>query len=233
LKKYTHIFFDLDHTLWDYDANSTEALTEVYHEFGMDQLFTTPTSFIGVFHHVNHGLWDRYNKGEIDREDIRQQRFAMVMKGRTEPDRKLSMAMSDYFIAECPKKPNLIDGAKEVLDSLLPHYSLSIITNGFDDTQATKLKFCGIDHYFDQLITSETTGSRKPDREIFDHAISLTKADPQKVLMIGDNLNTDIAGARAAGWEAVWFNPTIDNHEQVPHKPVISHLSEILDLVSS
>ena len=127
-----------------------------------------------------------------------------------------------------------MDGAREVLDALSGKYVLGIITNGFDDTQATKLKSCRIDHYFEQVITSETTGSRKPDRGIFDHALDLSKADRSKVVMIGDNLQTDIAGAKAAGWDAIWFNPDLEeNGADLPHKPVVTHLSELLDLVSS
>lgn len=233
MSKYTHIFFDLDHTLWDYDVNATEALTDLYHEFGLGQLFTTPSAFIGVFHHVNHHLWDRYNKGEIDREYIRKHRFARVVSGRMEPDEKLTTEMSDYFISTCPTKPTLIPGAMEILEKLVGHFKLGIITNGFNDTQATKLQSSRLNHFFEFVITSESTSSRKPDRGIFDHAAKLSAARPHEVVMIGDNLNTDIAGATAAGWDAIWFHPPLDKEAtDIPHRPAISHLSEIWDLVS-
>jgi YjjG family noncanonical pyrimidine nucleotidase len=234
LNRLTHIFFDLDHTLWDYDTSSTEALTKLYEEFGLAQLFTSTDAFIKVFHHVNGELWDQYNKGKIDREYIRKHRFARVVSGRMEPDEGMTNDMSDFFISYCPTLPNLIEGAVELLEALKDHFVMGIISNGFTDTQSTKLKSSGIDHYFKYVITSESANSRKPDTAIFEHALDLSSASIHEVIMIGDNLTTDIAGAKAAGWQAIWFCPDPDQRRHnKPHQPMIRHLKEILDLVSS
>jgi YjjG family noncanonical pyrimidine nucleotidase len=233
LRKLKHIFFDLDHTLWDYDTSSMEALTELYNRFNLDQLFTSTEAFIKKFHFVNAGLWDRYNKDEIDREYIRKHRFASVVAGRMDPDEQLTNEMSDFFISFCPTLPYLMEGAVEVLENLKDDFGLSIISNGFTDTQSVKLSSCKIDHYFEHVITSESAGSRKPSTEIFDHALALASVAKEEVIMIGDNLNTDIAGAKAAGWEAIWY---CQEKEEIrhnnPHKPVIYHLKEITELVS-
>lgn len=234
MKKLTHIFFDLDHTLWDYDTSSTQALTELYERFQLATYFTSSTAFIKVFHHVNGELWDQYNKGKVDREFIRTQRFARVLAGRMEPDLDFTNRMSDFYIEYCPTLPHLMEGTMKVLDALKDRYTLGIISNGFSDTQSVKLKNCKIDHYFKYVITSESAGSRKPDPAIFQHAMELSNTAVDEVIMIGDNLSTDIAGARAAGWQAIWYCPQEDSmrHNQ-PHQPMIKHLEEIMALVSS
>jgi putative hydrolase of the HAD superfamily len=234
LKGLKHIFFDLDHTLWDYDTSSQQALTELFHRFRLDQLFSSAEAFIKKFHHINGGLWDRYNKDEIDREYIRKHRFANVVAGRMEPNEHLTNQMSDFYISYCPTLPYLMDGAIEVLDSLKDTFDLSILSNGFTDTQAVKLANCKIDHYFEHVITSESARCRKPSREIFDHALELASVRSDEVIMIGDNLTTDIAGAKSAGWEAIWYCQEKEKiRHNNPHNPVIYHLKEITELVSS
>ena len=135
--------------------------------------------------------------------------------------------MSEYFVATCPTKPAMMPGAMEILDELTERYSLGIITNGFDDVQNIKLSCCGIASYFDIVITSETTGHRKPQRGIFDHALNIFKLKSENVLMIGDNPETDIKGATTAGWKAIWYNPDKRNHFN--HSAEIYHLQDLMD----
>ena len=153
MKKITHIFFDLDHTLWDYETSSAQALDTLFDKFQLGQMFVSPEAFIKVFHHVNGALWDRYNKGEIDREYIRTERFARVVAGRMEPNYNWTNEMSDYYISYCPTLPNLMEGTLEVLEGLKENYVLGIISNGFTDTQTVKLQSSKIDHYFQYVIT--------------------------------------------------------------------------------
>ena len=224
----------MDHTLWDYDTSSTQALTDLYKKFDLTQLFVSPDAFVKVFHHVNGELWDKYNKGEVDREFIRTERFARVVAGRIEENYDWTNEMSDFYISHCPTLPNLMPGTLEVLEQLKERFVLGIISNGFTDTQTVKLQSCHVDHYFKYVITSESAQSRKPDPAIFDHALELSNTTSDEVLMIGDNLTTDIAGAKAAGWEAIWYRPEDDGkRHNNPHKPMIQHLNEIVELVSS
>ncbi|MFT4738674.1 MAG: putative hydrolase of the HAD superfamily [Cyclobacteriaceae bacterium] len=231
MKHYTHLFFDLDHTLWDYENNARETLNELFIEFNMLRYFSRVDAFINVFHSVNFGLWDKYNRSEIGREDIREQRFAQVLEGRGKPDMVLTTSMSDFFIQQCPRKGQLIDGTRELLKAISHKYSINIITNGFTDTQNTKLISSDIDHFFDHVVTSESTGSRKPDSGIFDYALEISGAESEKSLMIGDNLQTDIAGAQDAGWDVVWYNHKGESKSDTK-VDTIHHLSELMAMLS-
>lgn len=227
MKKLSHIFFDLDHTLWDYDSNARNTLEEMYQKYRLETIFSSSEAFLKVFYHVNFQLWDQYNASRIDRDYIRKNRFRIIMEGRIDPDPDLFEELSDFFVSTCPTKPRMMPGAADLLNSLHKEYVLGIITNGFDDVQNIKLKSCGISEYFDCVITSETTGHRKPQREIFDHALEIYSVRSEEVLMIGDNPETDIKGAMTAGWKSIWYNPEKRNH--FIHSHEIHHLAELMD----
>ncbi len=188
MKKYTHILFDLDHTLWDFEANSTETLRELYEEHALARA--------GV---PSFGIYDN----------------------------DLAFTLSDSYIARCPAKNNLIPYAEDMLHYLAnTGYKLHILTNGFYETQMTKLTGTGLISYFDQVITSETAGCTKPDERIFHKMLQHARAIHSDCLMIGDNLEVDIKGARNASIDQVYFNPAGTKHgEQVTYE--IACLSEI------
>ncbi len=230
MKKYKHLFFDLDHTLWDYDKNAAITLQEIFEEHKLGSHFSSLEAFVNAFHHANDKLWHDYNHGRVDKEHIRKNRFKMVLKGRKVDDEVArSEQMSSYFLHQCASKGHLIDHTIDLLEYLAPKYEMSIITNGFDETQWIKLKTSGISDYFVHVITSESAGHRKPAVEIFDHALELSGTAPHEVLMIGDNPATDIAGAHAAGWKAVWYNPSEPN--KVSQAEQIRHLSELRSIL--
>lgn len=227
MKNITHIFFDLDHTLWDYDTNARETLTELFEMHELNRYYTTVDSFIKAFHYTNHRLWKRYNKGEIGRDFIRENRFRQLFETRGNISDTLNESLSSYFFTNCPRKTALIDGSLEVLDSLGEKYELGIITNGFEETQNIKLTISGLQHYFKYIITSETAGHRKPSPEIFELAQNMSGATKNSAVMIGDNFNTDIAGAIKAEWNCFWFNP--EGNNDYNHEPQIQNLLELLD----
>ena len=222
------IFFDLDHTLWDYDVNAHQTLTEIYEKFGLNSGYETISDFVSHFLVINEELWDLYNHGKVSREYIRKERFKKIL---IEAHQDLSKCepMSDYFMEECPKKPALIPGTIDLLEYLSGKYRMAIITNGFTDTQGIKLTSGGISHYFDEVITSETAQARKPSSDIFHFALEKMKVEEEVALMIGDNLKTDIAGANNAGWQSIWFT----QEESSPPKNCrkVNALSEIKDLL--
>jgi len=231
MKKYEVLFFDLDHTLWDYDKNSVEALSDLYHKYELsDYKSLTLELFLETFTKVNSQLWSNYNKGHIDRDEIRKKRFLNILKKYNISDESISLSMSDDYVRSCPLKTNLFPYTHEVLTYLKDKYTLYILTNGFDDVQKIKITESNIASYFDGMITSETTGHRKPSREIFDYAVKTAKSTNQASLMVGDNLSADIGGAQKAEIDTVYFNPNKLSHKaQVNHE--ISCLSQLMDIL--
>ena len=209
MKTYTHIFFDLDHTLWDYDTNSEKVLRDLYEEFELHRLLLASVDgFLSTFYKVNASMWNRFNAGEIHRDDIRDDRFDHVIKGcGGRPESGLGSQMSTYFLHHCPRQTAVMEDADVILPYLHQKYQMSIVTNGFDDVQSVKLKSANLARYFDHVFTSETIGFRKPSPEIFDHAIEVTGANRTQVLMIGDNPKTDVLGAQNAGITPLLYDP--------------------------
>ncbi|XOV93040.1 MAG: YjjG family noncanonical pyrimidine nucleotidase [Bacteroidota bacterium] len=206
--KYTHIFFDLDHTLWDYDYNARKVLMEIYDHFDLEKTTnTTSEGFLRLFFKVNAALWHRYNLGIIGRDEIRNDRFPSILR-QCKGDPTKGDLLSDYFLHHCPRQPKIIDGADQILAYLSEKYKIYIITNGFDDVQWIKLKASGLGIYVHDMYTSETIGHRKPSKEIFEYALSETKTTPELSVMVGDNPVTDIDGANNAGLFSVLFDPT-------------------------
>ena len=203
----TQLFFDLDHTLWDYETNARATLLEMYHIFVLDRFFRDETHFLKTFKEQNEQLWHRYNVGDIDKYEIRNNRFGYILNTVKNTDFNLAKELSNKFIIECPRKKALMPNAGKVLDKLSQDFELGIITNGFDDTQNIKLKYSEIDHYFKWVVTSESSGYRKPDKGIFDFTLDYSGGSLENIVIIGDNLQTDILGAKNAGWKSVWYNP--------------------------
>jgi YjjG family noncanonical pyrimidine nucleotidase len=216
--KYKCLLFDLDHTLWDYETNSREALSELYIDFALDKKGIDEEKFLQIFYVINNELWDLYDRGLLHRDVIRNERFHKILLAFSVDDYSLSLKLSHEYIAQSPKKKNLIEGCKEILDYLHSKYPMVIVTNGFDEIQSTKLSSSGIDCYFKSIVTSARAGHKKPAKEIFEFALREHKASPQEAIMIGDNLLTDIAGAMNANIDTVFFNPN-----GIPHQTKISY----------
>ncbi len=229
-KNKKHLFFDLDHTLWDYETCSQETLTELWQLYELKSKGVKIKSFLLKFQEINDQLWDQYHKGKIGKDAIRNDRFPAIFQALELTDEKIALAMQANYLQICPTKPHLIEGAMEVLDSLSGKYSLHIITNGFDEIQGTKLASGGIQHYFDEIITSGKAGYQKPDKRIFEYALETTGATVVTSLMIGDNPFTDIEGANNAGIDQVFFNP---NGQECTLKPTleICSLKDILEFL--
>lgn len=207
------MIFDLDHTLWDYDANCAEALRELYEINNLQEKgIASFEDLLRVFMEWNTKMWDQYDLGIIQREVIRYQRFNQILLSLGVDDYQLSLSISKDYVSLSPTKKNLIPNAKIILDYLKHKYKMLIITNGFEDIQSTKLSASGISNYFDNVITSEKAGHKKPAKEIFDYALHNGNFSANEVIMIGDNLNTDIKGAHNASIDSVYFNPLGKQH---------------------
>lgn len=226
-----HVFFDLDHTLWDFERNSVETLTELYHEFDLGVLSNESLgTFVDTFKEVNAKLWDMFNRNKIEKFYIREKRFELVFHSLGVPTAEAPQNLSEIYLQRCPRKSNLLPYTVEILDYLKDKYHLHILSNGFGDVQETKLKASGIFDYFKVVVNSESTGFKKPDRRIFEYAFEQANALHNNSVMIGDNLKTDIAGARGMGMRNVFFNPDkIEHFQQIDFE--INHLKELEELL--
>lgn len=206
-KQYKHVFFDLDHTLWDFDTNCADTLHELYNKHELKaQLKCEFEAFKKQYLKINAQMWAQYNKNQISKEDMRIMRFHLVLQHFGTNNNALSPQLDNEYIETYPKKGKLIDGTIEILDYLKPHYKLHILTNGFQETQETKLKYSNIASYFSEMTTSESCGFTKPSPVFFKYHLKKIKAFPSECIMIGDNLNTDIRGANAVKIDSVLFD---------------------------
>lgn len=208
MRRYRHLFFDLDHTLWDFRTNSRAVLSALYIELGLQERGVgSSEELISAYEEINEGLWQRYERGHIRKDVMRVLRFRNTLLTFGVKDSALSERMGDLYLERTPQMQGLFPGALELLVSLRPHYGLHIITNGFEATQTTKLTSSGITHLFDHVICSETVGVSKPDPRIFQQAMKRAKTTAEESLMIGDNARADMAGARNVGMDHAHFAP--------------------------
>jgi len=229
-KSYKHIFFDLDHTLWDFDRNTSEAIAEIYEIFNFSEWSFTFRDFIKYFYEANALLWDKFNHGKIDRTNLRNSRFRIILGKLGISAEQVPSGIGDAYLEIAPSKTKLIDYTHEILQYLQPKYHLHIISNGFDDVQHRKMKSAGIHHYFQKIVTSDSSGHRKPQKEIFEYALQQAKATRANSLFIGDNLDTDIKGAQNADLDHIYFNPKSNSHSS-PVTYEIKSLKELMNIL--
>ena len=230
-KQYRHIFFDLDHTLWDFDKNAEETLHELYllHKLG-DIGLNSADLFIETYTVNNHRLWRDYHLGNITKEELRQARFNQTFIDLGVHPDVIPSGFEDAYVQLCPTKTNLFPHAHETLSYLQSKYTLHLISNGFKESQDVKIGNTGIGKYFQHVVLSEMAGVNKPDRAIFQYALDLAGAVKDQSIMIGDSLEADVYGALNFGMDAVYFNPL--NAEKPDDVPVqINHLRELVGLL--
>ena len=210
ISRYTHIFFDLDNTLWDFRANSFNALKIAYSHFNIEDQYPDYQNFFNVFTEINDLLWSDYRKKLLVKKELQKLRFSMTFD-RLKIDGFDPLEMDSFYLSEIPKQKNLIEGASQLLQYLKSKgYLLYIITNGFKEVQSEKLKNSGISQYFSRVYISEDIKAPKPDREIFEYAIKSSNARKMSSLVVGDDWESDIAGALNFGIDAVYFCPSGD-----------------------
>lgn len=230
-KIYKHIFFDLDHTLWDFERGAEETKREMFEvlqlkERGVADYETFREKYVGI----NLALWALYREDKIGKDELNFRRFndTLVVLGIN--DQALGEAMASGFIEGISSKTYLFPHAKELLEYLCEKYPVHIITNGFEEVQFSKLKNSGMDRYFTSVITSEEAGTKKPDPEIFHYALRKTGASAIDSIMIGDDLQVDIAGARQLGMDQLYVNHDRKIHREPVTMEVFS-LDEIIGLL--
>ena len=215
----TDVFFDLDHTLWDFEKNSVLAFETI---FKMQDLAINMTDFLQFYMPINREYWERYRKDEITQKELRFGRLKDtfdLMKFNISDDTILFL--SEQYLYYLPKYNHLFEGTIEILEYLRPKYDLHIITNGFAEIQGNKMDNSNISHYFKTITNSEMAGVKKPNRLIFDYALDLARTQKESSIMIGDCIEADVKGALDAGLDAIFFNemnqPVAKNIKQINH----------------
>ncbi len=204
---YQYLFFDLDHTLWDFEKNAEESLKDLHARHELQKHKIEASDFVSKYSEINHGMWRLYHRGEIDKEFLRTQRFIQTFQHFNVPEAEIPLNLWDEYLELLPHRTNLMEGCIELLDYLQPKYPMTIITNGFKEVQHQKMQNSKLLHYFNHIVISEDVGHQKPAKEIFNHALQINNCQPHQVLMIGDNIEADIQGAKNAGIDSVFFNP--------------------------
>ncbi|MGZ3873434.1 MAG: YjjG family noncanonical pyrimidine nucleotidase [Mucilaginibacter sp.] len=228
---YKHIFFDLDHTIWDFDKNAEETLYELFDIYRLSEIgLPSAALFIETYTRHNHLLWAEYHLGKITKTELRETRFKRAfMELGVSPD-AMPPEFEDHYVRLCPTKTNLFPHAHETLQYLQQKYRLHLISNGFKEASELKIGNTRIGGYFDNVIISEVIGINKPDPAIFQHALDLAGAQKHESIMIGDSLEADVYGALNFGMDAIYFNPF--NAPQPNDVPVqVTHLRELMGLL--
>ncbi len=218
-----HIFFDLDHTLWDFEANSAKAFAYI---FTQNNIELNLTEFLAVYKPINFKYWKLYREEKVSKSNLRYKRLKESFDLLDyEVSDNLINHLSNVYIDNLPNYNQLFEGTVSILDYLLVKYELHIITNGFDEIQSLKLERSGIIKYFNKVITSESVGVKKPNPKIFDFALQSVNTRPENSVMIGDNLEADIQGALNMNMNAIFCN--FENKPINKNITSINHLSEL------
>lgn len=225
-----HLFFDLDRTLWDFDSNSHDALSQIFDELNLGERINDKDAFIAEYKRINEEMWAAYLQGDLEKEELRVGRFSKALKKYDIHDFGLAESYAEFYLERCPKLTKLFPNTLDTLKALRQRgKQLHVITNGFSEVQYLKLERSGLADFFDVVICSDKVGVNKPDKRIFHEALMQACAKPFESVMIGDHLETDVLGARAAGIQAVLFDPKKE-YKKLQGIKKIRGLSELLDL---
>jgi putative hydrolase of the HAD superfamily len=199
-----HVFFDLDHTLWDFEKNSDLTFQKI---FKMNDLSVDLHSFLEVYRPLNFKFWKLYREEKVTKSELRYGRLKNTFDAIDFPiSDTLIYLIADQYIEHLADFNHLFDGAIEILDYLNQKYTLHIITNGFEEIQTKKMINSKIYHYFEKVITSESVGVKKPNPKVFKHALEIANANIDQAIMIGDSIEADINGALGVGMKAIHCN---------------------------
>lgn len=217
------VFVDLDDTIWWFTENSKVALRHVYDKFGLSAYSPEYENFRDIYAAKNLELWDLYHYGKIDKEYLVTERYRYTLEqiGVTGDIDKLAKEIDDEYLFFLSSMGTLVPGAKDLLEYMVKKYDVNILSNGFQEVQLRKLRSSGIERFIHHLVLSDDCGITKPLRGIFDYALERTGATAETTVMIGDNYDADVQGAKNAGWKTILFNIKNFNSEEVPDADVV------------
>ena len=218
-----HIFFDLDHTLWDFETNSSKTFSHILKKNELEVNFN---DFIEVYKPINHKYWKLFREDKVSKKDLRYFRLKEAFDAiNYKASDEIIHTLSEEYITFLSQHNALFNNAIEVLEYLKEKYIMHIITNGFEEVQFKKLKNANLLPFFDKIITSEKVGVKKPNPKIFQYAMDISGASSNESIMIGDNFEADILGAINAGMQAIFceFNGEVATQEV----PTVYNLMEL------
>ena len=224
------VFVDLDDTIWWFSENSKKALRHVYDKYNLSQYSPEYEMFRDIYAAKNNELWDLYHYGKIDKDFLVTERYRYTLEkiGVQGDLVKLAKEIDDEYLYFLSSLGQLIPGARDLLEYLVAKYDVNILSNGFQEVQTRKLRSSGIDGLIHHLVLSDDCGITKPLRGIFDYALERTGATASATVMIGDNYDADIQGAKNAGWKTILFNIKNFNLSEVPDADyIVDSLNEI------
>jgi len=218
-----HVFFDLDHTLWDFEANSAKTFEFIFNQSNID---VSLADFLHYYIPINHKYWKLYREEKISKSKLRYGRLKEAFDGlKYTISDDLIYHLSEIYIDNLSNYNKLFEGSMELLNYLVSKYQLHIITNGFEEVQLKKMQKSQILHFFDKVITSESVGVKKPNPIIFNHALEAAQATSFNSMMIGDNLEADILGAQQIGMQTIFFNA-----QNIPFKETTLSVNNLIEI---
>ena len=223
--KITHLLFDLDNTIFDFTASSEVALKSFSDSLGLpyDQKFKD------IYHDINHAAWTKFEMGLIDSTTLRRERFELTAE---KFGHKIDgLIMNRKYLSQLVENPFFMDDAEHILQHFQQTHTLAAITNGLKEVQRPRLLKVGFDKYFKAIVVSDEIGVAKPDKAYFQYTWEkLNKPAKEKVLVIGDNPNSDILGANNFGFKSCLFDPK-RQHKNIESNYNISSLLELKDVI--
>ena len=203
-KTITDLFFDLDHTLWDFEKNSALTFEQLLADYNIPVALP---DFLNIYVPLNLEYWKAFREQRMDKETLRYRRIKDTFdRLQFSIDDEMVFTLADAYIQNLPEHNHLFPGAIEVLDKLKERYSLHIITNGFREVQHFKMRNADLTPYFSTVTDSESVGVKKPNPLIFQKALSDANCEPSRAVMIGDSYEADILGALQVGMHAIHFS---------------------------
>lgn len=195
------LLLDVDNTLMDFHECARQAM----HITALEQEISFPADIFEVFTQINNGLWLEIEKGTLTVDQLHQVRWNRIFEAIG--IKRDGVAFEQGFLKNLAQGDATVEGAQELLEYLAPKYTLCIASNAPYFQQTSRLKNAGLLHYFEKLFISETIGFSKPKKEFFDACMKeLPGIKKEEIMMIGDSLTADIAGASAYGLATCWFN---------------------------
>ena len=231
MKQYKTIFIDLDDTIYDFKGSSRESFKEAYDLLGYAAYFNSFEHFLSLYEPYNLELWHRYGEGKITKDELNRKRYSYPLKMVGIDNQELADTFCREVLSRIPTKNKVIPGAIELLEHLYKRYTLCILSNGFKELQAHKMRSAGLDKYFTHIVLSEDIGVNKPHPELSIHALQRAGATTEDSIMIGDMFETDIAGAAGVGMDQIFYNhkkldtlpfePTYNVHKLLQIKDIL------------
>ncbi|HNQ69586.1 MAG TPA: YjjG family noncanonical pyrimidine nucleotidase [Bacteroidales bacterium] len=226
---YKNVFIDLDRTLWDFETNSKETLNEIFFNYDINK-YCEFSKFYKTYRNINDDLWGKYRSNQITKEILSWKRFYLTNISFGYDDENVALKMGKDYISNSPYKTKLFPNTHEILKHLSERYNLYLITNGFKEVQYLKIKNCDIEKYFKKIFTSEEVGFSKPHIKYFEYVLESTCSTPKDSIVIGDDLEVDVKGAKQLNIDTIWFKNGDENQEG-QSKYIIKSLQEIIEIL--